>query len=78
MPDVTWLKWPTDQRQCEAMMMRKDKMRKNVSVLNLTRNYRPCSCHFDKKKISTDGYMRGDPVYFVWNNWKKPLVQGGV
>ena len=43
---------------------------------NLTRNFRLHSHHFDKEKISTDGYTSGDPVHFAWNNWRKPLVRG--
>ena len=49
---------------------RKDKMGKKV-MLNLTRNSRLCSHYFNKKKISTDSYRSSDPVYFVWNNWRK-------
>ena len=49
---------------------------KNMDVLNLRRNSRLRSSHFDKEKISTDGYMRSDRVYFAWNNWGKPLAWG--
>ena len=52
------------------------KLGKNVNLLNLTWNSRLCSRHLEKDKISTDGYSSGDPVYFAWNNWKKPLAQG--
>ena len=41
-----------------------------------TKNSRLSSCHFDRKKINTDSYMSGDPVYFAWNNWRKLLMQG--
>ena len=41
---------------------RKEKLEKNVDVVNLTRNSRLCSLYFDKEEISTDGYMGGNPV----------------
>ena len=34
------------------------------------------SQHFNKEKISTDGYTSGHPVYFAWKSWWKPLVRG--
>lgn len=30
---------------------------------NIERNYRLCFRHFRKEKITTNGYMSGDPVY---------------
>lgn len=30
------------------------KMGKDVDMLNLTRNFSPCSCHFGKERINTD------------------------
>ena len=29
-----------------------------------------------QEKISTDGYTSGEPIYFAWNNWSKPLAWG--
>ena len=82
MTDLTWMKWMKDlsaQRRWKTLIHceRKDKTGKNVDVLNLTRNSRLCSCHFDMEKISTDSYTSGDPVCFAWTNWKKHLVWGG-
>ena len=74
-------KWPKDlseQRRWEALIWwaGKDKTGKNLNVLNLTRNFRLCSCHFDNENISTHGYTTGDPVYFAWDEWGKPLAWG--
>ena len=71
--DVTWVKCRKDlsaQRRWKALFHheRKNKKGKNVNVLNLTRNFRLCSCHFGKEKISTDSYTSGDPVCFAWND----------
>ena len=52
----------------------KDKTQKNVDVLNLTRNFRLCSHHFDNKKIITDSYTSGDPVCFAWSNYGNTLA----
>ena len=81
MANVTWVKWlkdPSVQRRWKTLIQRerKDETGKNVDVLNLTRNSRLCSRHFKKERISTDGYMSGDPVYFAWNNQRKPQVWG--
>ena len=59
MADVTWVKWPKDlsvQRRWTALISceRKDKIGKNVDLLNLARNSRICSHHFDREKISMD------------------------
>ena len=51
----------------------KDRTTKNVDTLNLTRNSRLCFCQFNKEKTS-DGYVSGYPVYFTWNNWRKPTA----
>ena len=48
-------------------------MGKRDEVLNLIRNPRLCSCQ--KEKISTDGCMSGDHVYFARNNRRKLLVR---
>ena len=79
MAEVMWVKWQKDlsaQRRWKALIWceRKDKIGKNVNMLNFTSNSRLCFHHFDKEKIGTDGNTRGDPVYFVWNNWRKLLV----
>ena len=65
--DPTWVKRLKDlaQRRWKAL-------RKNVLMLNLTRNASVNSHHFGKEKISTDVYMGGDPDNFAWNNWGKP------
>ena len=66
------------QRSWKALIQRegKDKTGKNVDVLNFIRNSWVCSHHFDEEKISPDGCMNRDPVYFASNNQKKPLVRG--
>ena len=46
--------------------------RKNVDVLNLTKKSRLCSHHFNKEEIRTDDYTSSGPVYFAWNNQRKP------
>ena len=61
MADVMRVKWPKRWRVL-IQHERKDKTEQNVDVLNFTTNFRLCSHHFDKEKISTDGYMIGDPV----------------
>ena len=43
----------------------KDKMGKNVDMLNLRRHPRLCSCYFDEEKISSDGCTSADSVYFA-------------
>ena len=45
-------------------------------LLNLTRNFRLCSHHFDQEKIIIDGYTSADPVYFARNNRRTPLSWG--
>ena len=29
-----------------------------------------------RKKVNSDGYMSGDPVYFAWNNRRNPPARG--
>ena len=55
--NVMWVKWLRAQKRWKELIQRerKDKMEKNVDVLNLTRNSRLCSCHFNKEKIIIDG-----------------------
>ena len=61
-----WLMWCgwSGQRRWRALIWheRKDKVGKKVYVLELTRNSRLCSHHFNKEKISTDGCISNDPV----------------
>ena len=52
--------------------MGKDKTRKDIDKLNLTRNSRVNSYQIDNEKIFTDVDTSGDPVYFAWNNCRKP------
>ena len=61
------------QRRWKALIRRegKNKTRKNANVLNLVRNSRLCSHHLNEEQISTDSYVRSDPIYFAWNNWRK-------
>ena len=71
MADKMWVKQPKDlsmQRRWKPSIRyeRKAETGENVDMVNLTRNFRGCSHHFHKEKISTDGYRSSDPVYFTW------------
>ena len=69
MADVMWVKWPKD-------LSAENKSRKTDDALNLTRNPRQWSHHFNKEKLSTDGYASGDPGCTAWTDWEKLLAQG--
>ena len=65
MKAVTWVKFPTEagtRATWLRLIRRKDKV-------NLTKKSRLCSRHFDKEQIDPDGYAKGYPKYFFWNNF---------
>ena len=64
---LTWVKWQKDlpvRRRWKVLIRRL-----------LTWNPRLCSRHFNKEKISSDGYRSSNPAYFAWDNWGKPQAR---
>ena len=78
MQDVTWVKFPKDSITLSRwlrLIRRGGKSNKEniVDDFKLHRNARLCSRHFDRCDILDGSHPTGDPKYFAWNNWGKPI-----
>ncbi|XP_070538225.1 uncharacterized protein [Ptychodera flava] len=84
MSGIRWVKWPRNRlalARWKRLIRREGRSIKGSEndcdfardVLKLSKRSRLCSLHFDEDQIDDGGFAKGDPKYFAWNNWGKPL-----
>ena len=71
MKEVKWVKWPRNDKAAVARW--KKLIHRTGKQLKINKRSRLCSLHFDRDDYDVWGTPLGDPKYFSWNNWGKPI-----